>query len=161
MSGWTTIMDFTPVRGVPYLTTSQYERIDSANWRSVLRSFKLENNAWIEVTSELPQGTSVLLEHGGSLYSGTNASGVWKIGLPSSDVAEMRKVSTIQIYPNPTVDRITIQAESSNFRIYNAVGQDVTSLTSLLDEQTLSVRALDAGVYQLVIDSETIGFVKY
>ncbi|HET6511506.1 MAG TPA: T9SS type A sorting domain-containing protein [Candidatus Kapabacteria bacterium] len=162
MSNWESVYSFSAVRGIPYVTLSRYERIDSTSWRSLFRNFKLENNAWIDITATLPAGTvtSPLIEHNDVLFAGTSSAGVWKMALPTSDVAITADPARMQTFPNPTVDRIRVTNELADFRIYNALGQDITSLTRKLDDHTLDVRSLNAGAYQLVVDGVAVGFVK-
>jgi hypothetical protein len=56
----------------------------------------------------------------------------------------------INIYPNPVIDRITLQSDVGvcQLHLYNALGQQVASL-SLADQGTLSLTGLTRGTYLL------------
>jgi hypothetical protein len=161
MRNYESLVSFSSIRGIPYITTSRYERIDSTNWRTLYRNFKLENNAWIDITSTLPANTvtAPMIEHQGSLYAGTSSLGVWKMGLPAS-VGGLNEKTLLQLYPNPTVDFVMLPFTPKTVSVFNALGQNVTAQTRL-DAASLDVRLLATGVYQLSIDGKSASFVKH
>jgi photosystem II stability/assembly factor-like uncharacterized protein len=161
MTKYAAVSGFASIRGIPHIATSQYEMIDSMKYRTINRNFKLENNAWIDITSSLPQNTMTtpMIEHQGALYAGTSTLGVWKLALPASDVAVGEDAKHLDVYPNPTSAFVVLSAPSTNVMIYNSLGLDVTSMIKR-DGSTLDVRSLPTGVYHLMIDGKKASFVK-
>ena len=67
---------------------------------------------------------------------------------------DLLEVSQVNIYPNPTNNQITIEAlkeEPEQTKIYNALGQDVTSLTKVIENTetkvVIDLSNLSGGLY--------------
>ena len=77
------------------------------------------------------------------------------------------KSSSINVYPNPSNGQITIEgskAEIANLRIYNLQGQDVGSLTKIVESTdvslTLDISTLRKGMYLLETSTAVIKIFK-
>ena len=66
----------------------------------------------------------------------------------------------IAVYPNPAIDRITLDVSVTAFRALNALGQDVTSSIERSGDRSLDVSRLPAGAYQIVLSGSVASFVK-
>lgn len=63
----------------------------------------------------------------------------------------------LRVYPNPTVERLYLENhQATPFKIFDLRGQLVESGT----ESTIDVSGLDRGIYLLIINQQTIKFVK-
>ena len=77
------------------------------------------------------------------------------------------KSSPINVYPNPTNGQITIEGskdEIANLRIYDLQGQDVGSLTKIVESTdfslTLDISTLRKGMYLLETSTAVIKIFK-
>ena len=75
-------------------------------------------------------------------------------------VVEMTGLSQVSVYPNPTVDELWLKGfAGGNVRVLDAQGRTVLG-QSLLEGQSLNVRALPSGIYLLQLPTETLRWVK-
>ena len=59
----------------------------------------------------------------------------------------------ISIYPNPSIDKISIKGESiKNIELLNGIGQFITSITPNSNQTTINIEDLKPGLYFLKID---------
>ena len=76
-------------------------------------------------------------------------------------------MDAIKIYPNPGRDFITLEGDLvalADFRIYNLVGKDVSSLVRILDKSSNSLKVdisrLPEGVYSIKTQHQVMKFIK-
>lgn len=77
-----------------------------------------------------------------------------------SNVTEQQTIS-IQLYPNPATDNITILTENieqAHYIIYDLSGKQV--MTGTLNTPTLSIATLPSGIYTLHLNNYNLKFVK-
>lgn len=75
-------------------------------------------------------------------------------------VVEVTGASQLSLYPNPTVDELWVKGfVGGNVRVLDAQGRTVLG-QSLLEGQSLDVRALPSGIYLLQLPTETLRWVK-
>jgi hypothetical protein len=70
------------------------------------------------------------------------------------------QLEEVQVYPIPADDKLVIKSKS-NWKIYNSMGQLVTSGVNQSEETTLSVSEWPKGIYILKTDElKTVRFSK-
>ena len=95
------------------------------------------------------------------IYVGTISSGVWRRPLSEVGLAENSKNTDFNIFPNPAVDKVTIQSQKKGamLSIYNLQGQLLLSQRIQQEKTELNINNLVAGVYilKLVYKDKTEG----
>ena len=70
----------------------------------------------------------------------------------SLDGVEENMAQTVSVYPNPAKDVLTVKAENINsVVIYNSLGQKVYAQTLDVNETTIDISGLEAGIYMVRI----------
>ncbi|MEZ5016939.1 MAG: T9SS type A sorting domain-containing protein [Flavipsychrobacter sp.] len=65
---------------------------------------------------------------------------------------------TINIYPNPTIDKITIETPvSTHIIVYNSTGKIVATKTSKTTKETIDLQELPNGLYIINLHNEQLG----
>ncbi|MCE3297058.1 MAG: two component regulator propeller domain protein [Crocinitomicaceae bacterium] len=98
------------------------------------------------------------------LFIGTTQGGVWKRPLSqlgSAAVDHLAENEYLSIYPNPVSETLTVKTLGKNSaEICNIEGRLIRKVELNAGESQLSVSDLEAGVYLLKFDTQSIRFVK-
>ena len=96
-----------------------------------------------------------LIEYNNELYFTADSSSqgyeIWKITDSTLSSANSQNHKIVSIFPNPTVDFITVQLESESdftIEIYDLVGKRVSKY---INQKQLDVSNLDSGIYMVKI----------
>ena len=90
----------------------------------------------------------------GTITTESLMPGEYTFGVPGSDVGIQEKPqNNIQIYPNPTHDRLTIRSEQNidSIVIYDISGRKVLHQNLSNKNNTLNIKALSSGTYFIQI----------
>ena len=89
---------------------------------------------------------------------GSEASALLSIGGSGVAVEEIETVETVNVFPNPVKDILTVKGENmKQVVIYNAMGQIVETINTVEDEVKVNVSALQNGMYFInVIDNNGV-----
>jgi hypothetical protein len=126
--------------------------------------FSTTDSGWQTITANFPTGLGsydkmVLFTDAGNWdnsYSNINTGSylVDDIKFATSlSIAKFDK-SNIKMYPNPTKNTLTIEANSTiqKISVYNILGQEVMAMSPINNSATLQTSALQKGVYMLKTD---------
>ena len=126
--------------------------------------FSTMDSGWQTITANFPAGLGsydkmVLFTDGGNWYNdyiniNTGTYLVDDIKFATSlSIAKFDK-SNIKMYPNPTKNTLTIEANSTiqKISVYNILGQEVMAMSPKNNSATLQTSALQKGVYMLKTD---------
>ncbi|TAL69313.1 MAG: T9SS type A sorting domain-containing protein [Bacteroidetes bacterium] len=117
---------------------------------------------WSEYNNELPNNKNVYLKlKDKRLFAGTDGCGVYKIDVSYLDVDdEINNESLINLYPNPTLDKINISLASSDennvsIKIINQLGMvlyENNFMNNIIKNSiTIDTRKYPSGIYYCVI----------
>ncbi len=111
-------------------------------------------------TQLTPAATGILVSasamaKAGNFVFACGNSGLHRYGAGSTtNVAEYKLSNSVAVYPNPTAGSLTVlnTLKYTSYEIYNLLGEKISG--GFLEDDSLSVHQLTAGVYQLVLRSE-------
>jgi hypothetical protein len=110
--------------------------------------------SWISVNEGLEShGPSSVAIDGSYIYVGTYLAGVWRRPLSELGLAENNENARFNVFPNPALDKITIQNKTQNndavLSIYNMKGQLFLHQALQQEKTELNINNLVRGVYIL------------
>ena len=124
-----------------------------------------EANASFPENLELELGENVLPKPAGNTWNGYT----WKkvtVVPAGTGIEEVTAANALNVYPNPVTDRLHIECRdamhcvSTEYIIYNSMGQAVMQGKLQGEISTLHVESLPKGIYYLNIAEQTVKFVK-
>jgi len=131
--------------------------------------FYSKNNGldWIDVSLGLPDSIPVTAVgfDGTYLYAGVKGNGVWKrLATEITHEAIVYNMDcSLKLYPNPATSYITLQSEqvlNGNISIFNNLGLVVKEEEiKQVNEKTIDIRTLPAGLYLLRYKEQTLRFM--
>lgn len=130
------------------------------------RLFKLENDVWLDVQSEVPPGVRFrqIVGHDGNRFATAEQNGIWIDPATTSDVKPKQSTVSVlhRVFPNPFGSEITVESGAHRgamqFELFNMAGEIVLTrslFTSGRERLTLeAAKSLTAGAYVYRITSE-------
>ena len=104
-----------------------------------------------------------------AVYNGDTCTKAFQVACGTSAVASINEVKTIQLYPNPATNTVTISASSIENGYYtisikNTLGQTMLSDAIRVDnnnmDKIIPISSLPGGMYFLIVESENSVTVK-
>ena len=112
------------------------------------------------------QDSLFVFSHGDFLLSKAAIKDVRHIryGEPTqtTGIDDVQSVTTCRVYPNPTQDRLVIEnAEGEKVYIFDINGRLLQTANLLDGNATLNVSSLPQGEYLLLLNTQTVKFIKH
>lgn len=144
--------DFTNVLRYKLIDTAQATLPLVGDVQVIRRQFEYYNHTLSSLPLFIHTYLSVTQSNGSVLAEISNVlSSVDPVGYVS--VSE-ESITNAQIYPNPAVDEIKIEANDAfDYSIFNASGKLITSGSSSTATKNINVSAFETGIYFIKIDS--------
>ena len=118
-------------------------------------------------TIELELGENVLPKPSGNIWNGYTWKSVTVVSADTTvEIKEVTLANTLSVYPNPVTEQLRIECKdavngfSTEYTIYNIMGQIVMQGELQREVSTLNVESLENGMYFLRIAEQTVKFVK-
>ncbi len=115
---------------------------------------------WTAVNTGLTdRAVHSLAIYGTDLYAGTATQGVWKRALSQmvSGINEVKNNTTVNVYPNPTSGKVTIdfsQSATGRIEIYNIVGEKIYESAIQAEKTEIDLGNQAKGIYFYQVISE-------
>jgi hypothetical protein len=111
------------------------------------------------------QKMNLIYEHNNILYASTGNSGLFEITAETvSGIQEIRTITGLSIYPNPTSGFLyvnyTCPSDKITLIVYEINGQMIKKIDDLNNTCVIDCSSLNAGVYILKVQSEKETFVR-
>lgn len=156
---WTAINSGLTFNYVTSLSIGQNNIFTGTNGAGVFRSSNAGTN-WTAINTGLTTLDIYSLDMSGTyLYAGSENTGIWKRNLSEiTDIAKYNKSNSINVFPNPAADIISLNIESINnddlkMNIYNVMGTLVKSEVLKQTQPQINISDLSNGVYMVEIKS--------